>query len=55
MKFRLFIFCFVDSGDIDIKKLVANAVSESVKKSTKYETNEYKPKSAEFFKGVARV
>ena len=46
MKFRLFIFIileekkqtrFVESGDIDIKKLVANAVPESAKKSTKYE------------------
>ena len=30
---------FVESSDIDIKKLVTNAVSESTKKSTKYAVN----------------
>ena len=31
--------CFVESSDSDIKKLVANAVPESTKKSTKYGVN----------------
>ena len=30
---------FVESSDSDIKKLVANAVPESTKKSTKYAVN----------------
>ena len=31
--------CFVKSSDSDIKKLVANAVSENTKKPTKYAVN----------------